>query len=124
MPVHVVGCIAWGALSRLRGHDQTDIRTADNHRTSPPPPLPDPLAPTDPPPPKTKVTLAGKNEISRRENLVGPFFGTQTFGSQTPLPLSSNVSLGMTYTGAGLHRGVSPVQSVRFCWGRLFMPIP
>ena len=50
--------------------------------------------PWKPPPPlKTKVTIAGKNEIYRQENLIGPFFGTQTLGSQTPPPHPSNTSL-------------------------------
>ena len=48
------------------------IRTADNRRRTPPP--------------QTKVTIAEKNEIYNRENLIGPFFGTHTFGSQTPPP--------------------------------------
>ena len=45
----------------------------------------------DPPPPKTKVTIGGKNETYYWENLVATF-GTQTFGSQTPSP-SSDTSL-------------------------------
>ena len=40
---------------------------------------------TSPPPPQIKVTIAGKNEIYKRENLIGPFL-VQTFGSQTPPP--------------------------------------
>ena len=56
------------------------IRTADNRRRTPPP--------------KIKVTIAGKNEIYNRENLIGLFFGTHTFGSQTPPLLSSYTSLG------------------------------
>ena len=39
-----------------------------------------------PPPPQTKVTITGKNEIYNREHLVGPILDAQTFGSQTPPP--------------------------------------
>ena len=50
-----------------------------------------------PPPPKTKVTIVGKNEICHWEDLVGTFlsyaiFGPHTSRSQTPT-LSSNTSL-------------------------------
>ena len=54
-------------------HAQADITTADNRRSPPPPP-------------RTKVTIVGRNEICFWENLIGPFFRTQTFGSQTPPP--------------------------------------
>ena len=49
---------------------------------APPPPPPGPPFP----PLQTKVTISGKNDVSNRENLVGPFFCTQNFGSQTPPP--------------------------------------
>ena len=38
------------------------------------------------PPPQTKVTIVGKNEIYNKENLVGPFLVHKIFGSQTPSP--------------------------------------
>ena len=38
------------------------------------------------PPPLTKVTIVGKNEIYNWENLVGPFLARKPFGSQTPSP--------------------------------------
>ena len=42
--------------------------------------------PLEPPPPPTKVTIVGKNEIYRWGNLVGPFFfGTQTVAPPPPL---------------------------------------
>ena len=48
----------------------------------------------DPPPPapQTKVTIAGGNEISNWENLIGPFLVRTALGPP-PLLLSSDVSL-------------------------------
>ena len=37
---------------------------------------------TPSPPPQTKVTIVGKNEIYNRENLVRPFLVHQVFGPQ------------------------------------------
>ena len=42
--------------------------------------------PWNPPASKTKVTIMGKNEIYKRENLMGALFGAQHFASQTPPP--------------------------------------
>ena len=58
-----------------------------------------------PPPHKTTGTIVGNNEIYNRENLMGPYFGTQTFGSQTPQPPSALVILPC---GWGLSRGGPP----------------
>ena len=37
-----------------------------------------------PPPPKTDVTIAGKNEVYRCENLVGPFLVRKISGPRPP----------------------------------------
>ena len=67
-----------------------------------------------PPPPQTKVTIAGKNEIYNRENLVGPFFGTQTFGSQTPPPPPLPHWPGPTF-GAQERGPLYPPEMLRCC---------
>ena len=47
------------------------------------------------PPPQTKGTISGKNEIYRWENLIGPFLDTHFWvpTPPPPPPLSSNTSL-------------------------------
>ena len=47
-----------------------------------------------PPPPQTKVTIVGKNEILQYGKSNRAIFGTQTFGSQTPLPPFSHSAAG------------------------------
>ena len=48
----------------------------------------------DPPPPHTKVTIVGKNEIYKRKNPIGHFWYTNFWVPDPPHPLfSSNVSL-------------------------------
>ena len=50
-----------------------------------------------PPPPQTKVTIVGKKEIYKRENLIGPFSVHKLLGPRPPLPPPSppsNTSLG------------------------------
>ena len=42
---------------------------------------------TPSPPPQTKVTIVGKNEIYNRENLVRPFLVHQVLGPKPPPPL-------------------------------------
>ena len=46
-----------------------------------------------PPPPQTKVTIVGKSEIYRWENLVGPFLVHKLLGPRpppsSPLPYTS-----------------------------------
>ena len=39
-----------------------------------------------PPPPETKVTIVGNNEIYKRENLVGPFLVHKLLGPRPPTP--------------------------------------
>ena len=46
-----------------------------------------PLPQTPLPPPQTKVTIAGKNEIYNRETLVRPFLVHQVLGPKPPPPL-------------------------------------
>ena len=46
---------------------QANIRMADNHRRTPPPPHPTPG------PPQIKVTIVGNNKIYDGENPTGPF---------------------------------------------------
>ena len=46
---------------------------------------PSPKTPS--PPPQTKVTIVGKNEIYNRENLVRPFLVHQVLGPKPPPPL-------------------------------------
>ena len=68
---------------------------------------------TPPPPLQTKVTIAGKNEIYKRESLVA-IFGTQTFGSQTLPPLFfSNTSL----TAPRRQRGLGAGAGSHTAWG-------
>ena len=45
-----------------------------------------------PPPPKTEVTIVGKNEIYNRENLIGPFLVHKLSSPKNPPlpPLSSS----------------------------------
>ena len=40
-----------------------------------------------PPPPQTKVTIVRKNDIYKRENLVGPFLGHKLWGTKPSPPL-------------------------------------
>ena len=47
----------------------------------------DPSPKTPSPPPQTKVTIVGKNEIYNRENLVRPFLVHQVLGPKPPPPL-------------------------------------
>ena len=47
----------------------------------------DPSPKTPSPPPQTKVTIVGKNEIYNRENLVRPFLVHQVLGPKAPPPL-------------------------------------
>ena len=47
----------------------------------------DPSPKTPSPPPQTKVTIVGKNEIYNRENLVRPFLVHQVLGDKPPPPL-------------------------------------
>ena len=47
----------------------------------------DPSPKTPSPPPQTKVTIVGKNEIYSRENLVRPFLVHQVLGPKPPPPL-------------------------------------
>ena len=54
------------------------VRTADNRSNS--------LALDPPPPIQTKGTIAGKDEIDRWENLVGPFLVHSLLGPRTPSP--------------------------------------
>ena len=61
----------WG---KNRKGTQGCIRTADPHERSPPPPL-------------TKGTVVGKNEVYRRENLIRPFVVHRLLGPRTPPPL-------------------------------------
>ena len=78
---------------------QGSIRMAVHHRRRAPPP-PDqgffriiknqgggasPKTPS--PPPQTKVTIVGKNEIYNRENVVRPFLVHQVLGPKPPPPL-------------------------------------
>ena len=42
---------------------------------------------TPSPPPQTKVTTVGKNEIYNKENMVRPFLVHQVLGPKTPPPL-------------------------------------
>ena len=67
--------MSWWTLGLLQDLRQANIRTADNHKRSPPPPSP-----------QTKVTIVGKNEIYNRENPIGPFLVHNVFRSQTPPP--------------------------------------
>ena len=47
----------------------------------------EPLPPKPPPPPpQTKGTIVGKNEIYRRENLIGPFLVHKHLGPKPPQP--------------------------------------
>ena len=46
----------------------------------------DPSPKTPSPPPQTKVTIVGKNEIYNRENLVRPFLVHQVLGPKSPPP--------------------------------------
>ena len=48
---------------------------------------------TPSPPPQTKVTIAGKNEIYNRENLVRPFLGHQVLGPNPPPPPAQKEAL-------------------------------
>ena len=56
----------------------------------------DPSPKTPSPPPQTKVTIVGKNEIYNRENLVRPFLVHQVLGSKPPAlpPPCSKEALG------------------------------
>ena len=47
----------------------------------------DPSPKTPSPPPQTKVTIVGKNEIYNRKNLVRPFLVHQVLGPKPPPPL-------------------------------------
>ena len=42
-----------------------------------------------PPPPRTKGTIVGNNEIYRRETLIGPFLVHKCLGPRPPPPPSS-----------------------------------
>ena len=42
-----------------------------------------------PPPPQTKVTIVGQNEIYRWENLVGPFLVHKLLGPRPPPPTNT-----------------------------------
>ena len=65
----------------------------------------------DPPPPQTKATIVGKNEIYNRENLIGPFLVQQLLGLRPPP--SSNTSLG---AGGGGYKTVAAVIGVGGVW--------
>ena len=55
------------------------------------------LPPRTPPPPETKVSIVGKNEVYHWENLVGPFLLYNFLAPRTPPPpLSSNAHLPRT----------------------------
>ena len=43
------------------------------------------------PPPQTKVTIAGKNKIDQRENLVRPFLVHKLLGSRPPPPSTTSL---------------------------------
>ena len=43
-----------------------------------------PLPPPGPPPPSTKVTIAGNNKLYHRENLIGPFLVHRCLGPRPP----------------------------------------
>ena len=69
----------------MMSQPQPCIRTADNQTEDPPPP--------QDPPPQTKVTIVVKNEIFKRESLIGLFLVHKLFAPPPPPLLSSNVSL-------------------------------
>ena len=50
----------------------------------------DPSPQTASPPPQTKVTIVGKNEIYKRENLVGLFLVQKLLGPRPPPPRSKD----------------------------------
>ena len=49
------------------------------------------------PPPQTKVTIAGKNEIYKRENVVGPFLVHKLLGPNPPPPLAQKTPCPLPY---------------------------
>ena len=51
------------------------------------------------PGPRTKVTIAGKNEIFQNGKSGWAIFGAQTFGSQTPPSLEEGLRLGPSQSG-------------------------
>ena len=63
------------------GHAQGFFRIIKNQGGGNPSPK------TPSPPPQTKVTIVGKNEIYNRENLVRPFLVHQVLGPKPPPPL-------------------------------------
>ena len=84
------------------------IRTVDNRRRSPPPPL-------WTPPLQTKVTVVGKDQICNRDNLIGPVLVHKALGSQIPpppLPPPSSFLL-MSAWGSGHFRFRCPCPSSR-----------
>ena len=72
------GCAAI-SVSRIR-RSQGFFRIIKNQRGGGSPKTPSP-------PPQTKVTIVGKNEIYKRENLVRPFLVHQVLGPKPPAPL-------------------------------------
>ena len=74
-------------------------------RRTPPPPWT--------PPPQTKVTIVGKNEIYRWENLVGPFLVHNILPSNTSLPTHSlkHIRQGTTLQHTVTRRMCSPPHS-------------
>ena len=75
--------VAAGSARGRACQDQGSIGLAV-HRSSPPPP---------PRPPKTKLTIVGKNETYRWEIWSGHFWYTNFFWSHPPTSPPSNTSL-------------------------------
>ena len=70
------------------GGGGADITTADNHRWTPPP--------------QTKVTIVGKNDIYRWASLVGPFFWYTIFWVPDLLPPAPSLLMSAFGGGGGV----------------------
>ena len=78
-----LGCLCWGVFAYCGGGggEQGFFRIIKTQGGG------DPSPKTPSPPPQTKVTIVGKNEIYNRENLVRPFLVHQVLGPKPPAPL-------------------------------------
>ena len=72
----------------------------------------DPSPKTPSPPPQTKGTIVGKNEIYNRENLVRPFLVHQVLGPKPPPPLPPPPPCSKEALVLTARCGVSPARTI------------
>ena len=101
----VVRLSMWCVPKRMDGRPQGGIRIAVHHRRR-----------GTPLPLQTKVSIVGKNEIYKRENLVGPFLVHKILGPRRPPP--PLLILPKPAPRPRQEIGGVPLSALRRLWGR------